>query len=136
MDFDQLPENTKKTNLAAAERIARILALVGLRIVPQGTVATTNIAAPRHVLDAHIEQLAEAEHEGWMEQKRRCGWVYGAARDDSAKRHPSMVPYNELSPGEKDKDRDSVLRYPDLLRACGFEIVAIPAAPPLPSTKK
>jgi hypothetical protein len=63
-----------------------------------------------------------------MDQKRRSGWTHGPTRDDSAKRHPSIVPYHELTAEEKDKDRHSVLKYPDLLRACGF--TTVPTARP------
>lgn len=123
--FDHLPEETRQANLAAAERIPRVLALAGLRIVPQGAPQSSNPSAIRQTIEENLERLAEAEHEYWMDQKRGSGWVYGETRDDAAKRHPSMVPYHDLTPAEKDKDRDSVLRYPDLLRACGFEIVRI-----------
>lgn len=127
VDFGELPEETREANIVAAERIPRILELVGLRVVPQSASETCDEIAIRRAIEANLEQLSEAEHEGWMDQKLRSGWTRGPTRDDSAKRHPSIVPYHELTSEEKDKDRDSVLRYPDLLRACGFTIV--PTAP-------
>ena len=118
-------EETREANVIAAERIPRILALIGLWIVPQSTLEASDAAVIRQAIEANIERLAEAEHEGWMDQKRQSGWTYGPTRDDAAKRHPSIVSYDELTPEEKDRDRDSVLRYQELLRACGFKIVPI-----------
>lgn len=122
MDFDRLPEETKQANIAAAERIPRVLAVVGLRVAPTGTVTALDAAVIQGLINAHLEELSEAEHEGWMDEKRRGGWSYGLTRDEAARRHPSIAPYAELSEEEKDKDRESVLEYPELLRACGFDI--------------
>jgi len=45
-----------------------------------------------------------AQHDAWMADKEKDGWVYGPVKDLAAKTHPCMVPYEELSEGDKAKD--------------------------------
>lgn len=43
-------------------------------------------------------------HELWMEHKLAEGWVHGPVKDPEAKTHPCLVPYEELSEGDRVKD--------------------------------
>ncbi|GAA1770098.1 RyR domain-containing protein [Nonomuraea bangladeshensis] len=43
-------------------------------------------------------------HERWCEVKRAAGWTYGPAKDEAAKTHPCLVPYEELPAAERVKD--------------------------------
>lgn len=45
-----------------------------------------------------------AQHDQWMEQKKRDGWVYGQVKDADAKTHPMLVAYDDLPEFEKKKD--------------------------------
>lgn len=51
------------------------------------------------------ESGAGAQHDQWMQQKIRDGWVYGAERDDDQKRHPSLVAFVHLPENERKKDK-------------------------------
>ena len=64
-----------------------------------------------------IEALAVAEHERWAAHRYLNGWQYGETRDDAHKRHPSLSAWETLSENEKQKDRDAILRLPQILRA-------------------
>lgn len=44
------------------------------------------------------------QHDQWMDQKRRDGWVYGPVKDEARKTHPMMVPFEALPDAEKRKD--------------------------------
>jgi hypothetical protein len=55
-----------------------------------------------------IETLAEMEHRRWLAFHRIGGWQYAKDRKDSARQHPSIRPYFELTEKEKQKDRDNV----------------------------
>jgi len=45
-----------------------------------------------------------ANHDSWLEEKRRTGWAYGPVKDADAKTHPCFVPYDDLPPDQKAKD--------------------------------
>ena len=55
-----------------------------------------------------VETLAESVHDEWSKRRIVEGWKLGSQRDDEAKTHPCLVPYNELPESEKDIDRGTV----------------------------
>lgn len=46
----------------------------------------------------------EDSHVNWMEQKIADGWIYGPVKDEVAKTHPCLVPFNELPKEQQLKD--------------------------------
>ncbi|EWT02017.1 hypothetical protein N865_20485 [Intrasporangium oryzae NRRL B-24470] len=122
VEFEALPEGVQADNVAAAARIPRVLALVGLVIVGADHPSNLDDDTVARLIDDNLELLAEAEHDGWMEQKYRDGWSQGA-RDDAAKTHPCLIRYAILDEKDKDKDRNAVRHYPDIVRLSGHKIV-------------
>jgi voltage-gated potassium channel Kch len=55
-----------------------------------------------------IELLAEAEHRRWMAERIVSGWRHAASRNDHKRLHHNFVPYNALSEGDREKDRENV----------------------------
>ena len=71
-----------------------------------------------------LESLAEAEHRRWSAQKLMDGWCpepsLGEGQDRGRKLHGCLDrPYDRLSEGMKERDRDNVRQIPALLRALG-----------------
>jgi ryanodine receptor 2 len=50
------------------------------------------------------------------------GWTYGEERNDTLKRHPCLVPYEDLPGEEKIYDRNSALETLKLISKLGFNI--------------
>jgi hypothetical protein len=123
MDFSKLPEGIKKDNLAATERIPEVLSHAGLLVVGQDHTSRLSESTIRKIIEDNIEILAEAEHDGWMEQKYRDGWVHGLPRDDERKIHDALVPYKNLSEENKTKDRDAVRNYNAIIKMAGYKII-------------
>ncbi|MBI4870943.1 MAG: SUMF1/EgtB/PvdO family nonheme iron enzyme, partial [Candidatus Riflebacteria bacterium] len=74
-------------------------------------------------LDAHeVEELAVAEHKRWWRAKLAQGWMYGPVKDVIEKRHPCMVPWEQLPDDMKERDRESARGLPALLRRAGYEL--------------
>lgn len=96
--------------------------MVGLKIERGQATAEEWQRVSQH-LEHHLELLAEAEHVGWMADRRDAGFRYGATRDNKLLVHPLLVPYDDLPPGERDKDRDAIRHYPDVLGRVGYRIV-------------
>jgi hypothetical protein len=46
-----------------------------------------------------------ASHDAWMKQKLADGWGWGPEKDPAAKKHPCMVPFDQLPPEQQFKDR-------------------------------
>jgi len=71
------------------------------------------------------EVLAKNTHEVWASGRIAEGWTYGDIRDDVKKKHPCLVPYEELPESEKDYDRATSLESLKVILSCGFSIEKI-----------
>jgi hypothetical protein len=47
----------------------------------------------------------EALHDAWVKAYEDMGWIYGEFRDTDKKTHPDMVPFDQLSRLEQEKDQ-------------------------------
>ena len=83
-----------------------------------------NVTLPAH-LESLIERLAEHNHDVWARQRIREGWTWGALRDDQKKHHPDLIPYADLTEGEKQYDRNSVVETLKAIVALGYRIVNV-----------
>ena len=123
ISYQSLPDEYKEDNLNAAMRIPQVLGMVGLYIVPDDySKSEENID---QIIEDNIELLAEAEHNGWMHHKLKNGWRLGKIRDDDNLIHPCLLPYDQLSEQDKDKDRNAVRKYPDIIAKAKFQIVTV-----------
>ncbi len=52
-----------------------------------------------------METLAELEHRRWMVDRRLSGWHHGLVRDNDARHHPDLVPYDALDDYTRELDR-------------------------------
>lgn len=91
-------------------------------------ISTAQVSLPPE-LDRLTERLAENTHEIWAQQRLKDGWVWGERRDDTAKKHPCLVPYDQLPESEKEYDRVAVLGVLRSVLALGYRI-----EPPPPLT--
>jgi hypothetical protein len=122
-DYNDLSNDYKEDNRAAAARIPQILDLVGLYVVQKDHGPDMQPEKIRQILDANLEMLAEAEHNDWMSHKEKNGWNYGEIREEENKIHNCLKPYVELIEQEKGKDRDSIRNFPEILRQAKYKIV-------------
>jgi len=82
---------------------------------------TSTVVLPED-LGKLTELLAEQAHETWADRRVREGWQYGTARDDELKRHPDLVPYDELPESEKEYDRSVAMHSVKTVLALGYRI--------------
>lgn len=68
------------------------------------------------------ELLAKNAHELWAEQRLADGWTLGMRRDDQAKQHPCLVPYEALPESEKVYDRRAAMETLKAILAIGYRI--------------
>lgn len=154
VEYSKLDSDMQAANIAQALRIPLNLRLAGLQLVPGKQVPLEKLGAARQPAEEparktlsdleNLELLAEAEHNGWMVERELAGWTYGSQRDDALKRHPLLIPYNQLSEADKNYDRETIVGKPpppgkphmeqfgyvDIVKAAGFRIEAIPSPNP------
>ena len=75
-------------------------------------VDTSHVELPEE-LDRLAEMIAKNVHDGW---------TYGSQRNDTERKHPCLVPYEELSEGEKAYDRNTSQQTLKLIMSLGFKI--------------
>ncbi len=69
------------------------------------------------------ELISKNTHEVWSANRIRDGWTYGEARNDAAKTHPCLIPYEDLPESEKEYDRNTSLETLKLIVKLGYRIV-------------
>ena len=90
---------------------------------PKKRVIDTSAVKLPSEIDELTEKLAENAHDQWASQRISQGWTYGKDRNDAEKRHPDLVPYDELSDQEKDYDRTTAMESLKAIIALGYRIV-------------
>lgn len=105
--WEELSEFLRQSNIAAADHL-----LTKLRIL-LGDDTLTDIsreicakghAAYRALDAAQKDDCRRMEHDRWMRFHSLYNWEYAEKRDNSARKHPMMLPYDELSEAEQRKD--------------------------------
>lgn len=124
IDYDDLPDEIKYSNADNAYHIATKLLAIGYRIKP---VSEGYQPLTLHLDENEIETMSHIEHLRWSWDKRLNGWIFGNVKDNEKKTHPGLIPYEELSESEKEKDRELVRLIPALLQDIGYE--AYPVVP-------
>ena len=124
MEFDDLPDDIKFSNIDNARHIATKLLSIGYRIKP---IKAGFEAITLRLSVVEVETMAKTEHDRWSWDKRLNGWIFGSIKDSRKKTHPGLIPYEDLSESEKEKDRELVRLIPSLLQDIGY--VAYPVSP-------
>ena len=82
---------------------------------------TSSVVLPGELIRL-TEKIAENVHENWSAGRIADGWVYGPDRNDEKKTHPCLIPYDQLSEGEKEYDRNTAMETLKLIVALGYKI--------------
>lgn len=69
-----------------------------------------------------VERMAKHVHEVWAATRIAQGWTYGPERNDAARKHPCLVPYEQLPEEEKAYDRATSQETLKFIMLNGFEI--------------
>lgn len=88
--------------------------------IPQ-PVDTKDVELPEE-LNSLVEQMSKNVHEIWAKTRISQGWTYGPERNDAQKKHPCLVPYEELPEEEKVYDRNTSMETLKFILKTGFYI--------------
>lgn len=137
--YEDLSYDQRLDNICAAARIKEVVESTGkfyLISVPELRSKMLPDAMKefsQFLLDeVSLDELAELEHNGWMRAREAANWDHGI-RSDYHKRHNCFVPFSELDKGienrreqkEKNKDRDTIKKYPSMLEDSGYTITIL-----------
>lgn len=92
-----------------------------MKYIPQ-PIDTNGVVLTDDVM-ALSELIAKNTHEVWSAGRIRDGWTYGEERNDAAKTHPCLIPYEDLPESEKEYDRNTSLETLKLIVKLGYRIV-------------
>ncbi|RKZ70515.1 MAG: hypothetical protein DRQ48_00835 [Gammaproteobacteria bacterium] len=100
-DFDRILEIAE----ACHEVNSAYCTVVGDKVIPwKGMGIGLRASIVSGVQGALGGTTPRQSHTNWLANREELGWVVGA-RDDKAKTHPCMVPYDELPTSQKAKDK-------------------------------
>jgi len=119
-DFDGLTDSLKYSNLRQAMDIPEKLHQMGYVMKLIGSAGELIKTIPK----TYIEHLAEQEHEAWVAERIKSGWVAGVDVDAKKTTTPYLVPYDQLPDHIKQLDRDPVQNIPVLLERIGMAAYA------------
>ncbi len=105
--WEELSEFTRQSNICAADHL-----LTRIRILLEDeSVSTVTPELCSRAYDSYRMQRGEKadffralEHLRWMRFHSLYNWRWGESRDNAARIHPLMIPYERLSPQEQRKD--------------------------------
>ncbi len=139
--YAEIPEYYQESNRNAVRSIAEKLASIGYIMVQ----ARSN-EPPFNFPGTDLEKLSEMEHDRYLQDAISKGWHYGALEDDAKMTNPTLLPWRAMTPeeivkrypnladkmdcaelpeAEKQKDRDQILGYTEILRRAGYAIVKL-----------
>ncbi len=87
----------------------------------ENLIDVSQITLPSEITEL-TERLAANAHDVWALGRINDGWTYGETRDDASKKHPCLVPYEQLSDSEKEYDRRAATETLKAVYALGYRI--------------
>jgi hypothetical protein len=119
--WDELPHRMKESNLRQAGDIWKMLLKINCTI----GLSVSNREPLFAFTDEETEFLAEKEHERWVEERVKQGWVYGKDRNDQRKIHGCIVPWVHLSETQRQKDQNAIRALPAILAKVYLKIIRL-----------
>lgn len=122
LPWDQLTEDMHESNRRLMIHLPAKLASAGVDLSPWlgSGLPAAGLGIPDLGQDpALLERLAELEHRRWMAERRLSGWQRGDTRDTLRRRHPDLVPWDQLPEASKRFDREIVLATLEAVASAG-----------------
>jgi hypothetical protein len=118
--WSELDEFYRESNRQQADHIPVKLRAIGCRAEPAPPGAGTGGFA---FTPDEVELLARMEHARWCARHLLDGWRRGDTRDELARTHPCLIPWEDLEERYRDNDRAAVRHIPELLALVGQRLV-------------
>jgi len=118
-DWEKKKEWLRETNIAQVRFIPDQLDSIGYCICKNdGTYDEAEIS------EDDIEFLSKMEHERWMGEKYSKGYKLAQSENDKTPMcHCDLKPWEKLDSNTREKDKNAVRHYKDLLNACNPSMI-------------
>jgi voltage-gated potassium channel Kch len=113
-----LTDEGRQRNTRHAASISDQLESVGYRL---GPLIDWGEPLPEFAPD-EVEVMSKLEHQRWVAERLDAGWRHAAARDDDARLHPDLVPWDDLPDERREINRRLVRMRPSMLAAVGIQV--------------
>lgn len=118
LPWESLPETLKESNRRQVDHICATLQAAGYGIKP-----LTDWEAMFYEFEPdEVELMARLEHDRFVEERGREGWVRGPKKDVRKKTNPDLRPWEELSEAAVQKNLNSVIELPKVLARGEFQV--------------
>ncbi len=117
-EWPDLPQEFKDSNRKVADHAGIKIRSIGCLMV--------DINDPRPeatFTKKEIEDLARLEHKRWWAERSLAGWTIGEEEDDTTRKSPHIIEWEDLPDGTKQWDRDQVEAIPKVLKKINKKIV-------------
>jgi hypothetical protein len=114
----ELPESARNANRMSGDHFEVKLRAVSCRLVRAGEAPEATWSGEE------LEVLARMEHARWWADRTMDGWTRGS-RDNARRRHPDLIPYDDLEEPVRQLDRDAVLHIVEQLRLEGWIVARV-----------
>ena len=107
VQWKELSPFLRQSNIAAADHlIVKARFLLGEDELTELTAEDCRKAYARfrEMYETQADLLQKMEHRRWMRFHQMYNWQYAPVRDNARRRHPLMLPYEQLSAAEQRKD--------------------------------
>jgi hypothetical protein len=99
--------------------VRQVLTVLGSAVaVGRSWGASATTGAPPS--DEQLDEMARREHESWLAHLQRNGWTWAAELDRAARKHPALLPWDQLSDESRAKTREGVTDSLALLETLGY----------------
>lgn len=105
--WEELSPFTRRSNISAADHLQTKIRI----LMDDDTITAIDSNICRQAFEKYMETKAEnsdfyrsLEHSRWMRFHALYNWTYAPQRDNSCRRHPSMVPFDQLDKATQSKD--------------------------------
>ena len=118
-EWDELPWEFRDSSRQAADHMHIKLRSLGLKTVEDD--GSGQVPWPPE--DPILEKLSKQEHRRWVTERTLSGWRYGKETDRVKRISKDLIPWDSLDDEAKEKDRNHIRVYADILRQANLKIV-------------
>lgn len=122
-EIQHIVSMTTNGRVAALEHCSEEIRQFATSTYTPAPIDTASVRLPREI-QGLIDHLAMSTHDTWAVQRIAEGWRFGSKRNDAAREHPCLIPYETLPDSEKRIDIEMVTETIKSILVLGYRITA------------